>query len=425
MKKILSTGHNEMSKTIVFISHRYINNYDFSLCTNQNDRLIAIVLDNCEHLFPSEKKEYFSKIYTIPFRNENNGPLIKFDYQDTKNILLKELEYTDKSNLHLICIDEVNLILAGQLREELDLPGQRYDQAVKFQDKILMKKELINTDILLPKFTKFNPEIADKNPASYFQELQKNLGEKFILKPTRYTGSYGIALIKSFEDFKKLIDSKNHHKYEYEADQFIEGELYHCDIALNNGKIIFAECCKYSCPNLEFSYGKIIASLVLDENNPLRQKLIKTAIDSILALDAKSGTFHVELFVTPEEKIYFLEVAGRPAGGLVAFMYEKLIGINLFTLDFLINLQRNIPPFTHGQMHCLQALIPIHAETIRKFKKIEFQSKAEIEWLIDSDRAQSNTSQSVVEVAAKLLLTSAQHKNIQKDFEQLCACLPG
>jgi hypothetical protein len=413
-----------MSKTIIFISHRYINNYDFDISTTKNDRLVAIILDTCKHLFPEEKKKYFSKIYTIP-QDDHSGPLIKFNYQNTKNVLLEELKNTDKSNLFLICIDEVNMILAGQLRDELELPGPKMEQLLKFQDKILMKKGLANTNIHLPVFIPFDPTIADANPEAYFNKLQKSLGKKFILKPTRYTGSFGTALINTFEDFMDFIHSKNHHKYEYEADQFIEGELYHCDIVLNKGKIIFSDCCKYSCPNLDFSFGKIIASLVLNPDSLIKQNLIETSLNSLSALGLTSGTFHVELFIDPVGKIYFLEVAARPAGGLVAFMYEKLIGINLFTLDLLISLDRDIPALEPSKTHCLQALVPIHTDTIEQFKKIIFQSKLTIEWLINADNIPKNTSKSVVDLAAKLLLTSNDYANFHSDFEKLSQCLPG
>ena len=353
----------------MFISHRYINNYDFA-SFSENDRLVAIILDSCKNLFPTDKKKYFSFIYTIPHPSNNSGPLIKFDYNDVKSILLKELKKTNKSDLNLICIDEVNLILAGQLRDELGLPGPKESELLKFQDKILMKESLPGSLIPLPIFTKFDRNEVEKNPKIYFNSLKRKLGDKFILKPTRYTGSFGVFLIHNYDEFTNFLNSGNHLKYEYEADQFINGALYHSDIALKNGEVIFADCCKYSCPNLEFSFGKIIASLVLNPKDPLKQDLISTSLKSLTALGLMSGTFHAELFVTPNNEIYFLEVAARPAGGLVAFMYEKLTGINLFTLDLLIALNREIPDFKYPDIHCLQALVPINQETIKQFKNI-------------------------------------------------------
>ena len=407
--------------TIAFVSHRYIDNYDFDLLLSPSDRLIAFVLEPFIAQFPENKKQYFQEIVPIPMPAENTGPLIRFDYATLKSAIEKIIaQYHCQDNFWLLCVDEVNMCLSARLRDELNLPGIKENEAILFQNKVSMKHHLKNTAIPIPRYVSFNASDAKSDPHAYYEKLKNTLGEKCVFKPSSYTGSFGVFIINCFDDFNAFLDSAVFESHEYEAETFIQGDLYHCDIAMQNGKIIFSECCEYTYPNNDFSKGRVIASLILQNDSPLKATLSKLAMDAVMHLGAKNGVFHVELFVTPED-IYFLEVAARPAGGLVAKMYENMFDINLFTLDMGIHLEKELPAVKRNDIFCLQALLPINQEVIDGFHKAEFKSQPATEWLIQEEEIAKRACRSVVDIAAKALFHSTAYADIQGDFYTLKA----
>ncbi|PIZ05184.1 MAG: hypothetical protein COY58_00590 [Gammaproteobacteria bacterium CG_4_10_14_0_8_um_filter_38_16] len=408
-------------KVIAFVSHRYIDNYDFDLSVEPSDRLIAFVLEPFVNQFPENKKRYFHEIVAIPMPTKNTGPLIRFDYSILRNSVENVIaKYDCKNNFWLMCVDEVNMSLSARIRDELNLPGIKECEALLFQNKILMKNHLENSSIQVPTYESFNSNEAKSDLNIYYQKLKNKLGEKFVLKPSSYTGSFGVSIVKSFDDFNSFFNSKVFDLHEYEAETFIDGDLYHCDIAMRNKEILFSECCKYTCPNNDFSKGKVIASLILPDELPLKSHLSNVATEAVICLGAINGVFHVELFVTSDE-IYFLEVAARPAGGLVAKMYEKMFDINLFTLDFGIHLNADLPRIKRNHSFCLQALLPINKHVIDHFNETEFKSHVNTEWLISNAEITKRNSKSVVDVAGKSIFYSNNYEDIKSDFYKLKA----
>lgn len=407
-------------KIIAFISHRYIENYDFSLLIKESDYVIAFVFEPFINQFPKNKLKYFNEIIQLPVPSTITGPLIKFD-ENILKIKVKEIidRFNCRDKFRLICVDEVNMTIAARIRDEFNIHGLRENDAKLFQNKILMKNCLRKSKILLPNYQLFDIYQAKLNYKAYYIKLKNHLGNHFVLKPCSYTGSFGVWIIKNINDFILFMNSKDYTYHQYDAETYIKGDLYHCDIGMIDHKIVFLECCKYTYPNNDFSKGKVIASLIMPRKSRLKSRITDVATESLQHLGAENGVFHVELFVT-SEKIYFLEVAARPAGGLVAKMYEQMTGINLFTLDLSAHLGINIP-IIKNKKRCfaLQALIPINRLLIENFNNTKFSSQKHVQWLINLDNMMNSTSKSVVDVAGKVLFISNNYKDIRSDFNIL------
>lgn len=406
-------------KVVAFVSHRYIDNYDFSFLLKETYYLVAYVFEPFVEKFPENKKQYFNEIIAVPMPLENVGPLIKFDYEILKkkiSELITRLEC--HNNFWLVCVDEVNMSLSARLRDEFNIPGVNEKEALLFQNKILMKDCLKKSSILIPNYQLFDIDSAKFNLNLYYHKLKNDLGNRFVLKPSSYTGSFGVHIVKNFVDFHHFASSQCFESHEYEAESYIDGDLYHCDIAMLNSEILFLECCRYSWPNNDFSKGKVIASLILPHDSELRYKIAKISVESITYLGATQGVFHVELFVTKHE-IYFLEVAARPAGGLVAKMYEKMFDINLFTIDLGIHLGVNPPPINRNDFFCLQALLPIDKHLVDRFNNVKFKAHKNIEWLMSDEAIKKSSSQSVVDVSGKAIFISNHYEDIVDDFNTL------
>lgn len=399
-----------------FISHRYMDNYDFEKIFENGDRYFAIILESCLNLFPKDKKKFFSKIYTIPDKLCSDGPLVKFEYEEIKKIVMKEMKLNFKEEpFSLICIDEINISLIGRLRDELGIPGPSESLTSRFQDKLIMKKALENTSVRIPKYENFSKEKIENSALAYYDYLKNVFGLPFVLKPRAYAGSFGVFIVNNVDDFMGFLSKKIYYALEYEVEEFIDGNLYHTDIVLKDGKVIFIETCQYTYPNHLFSKGKIIASLVLQESEDLKKKLDAHAILAVETLGKMNGTYHVEQFVNGNGNIFFLEAAARPAGIFIAYMYEEMYGINLFTLDLASKLGRDISFHRIPNLHCLQASVPYQHPFLEKINQQNFKSKISRLWISNSIKSDQK-SNFIVDIAAKFLLSSHQYADINFDF---------
>ena len=137
-----------------------------------------------------------------------------------------------------------------------------------------MKKILAKHNIRVPKNTNFNFDKAINNPVDYFRELSNQLGEIFVMKPRSHASSFGVFIIKNLAEFKFITNKVSGFSILYEAEEYIEGILFHCDSLLNHGEVKFIEACQTSYPQLEFISGKNILSLALKSGDPLRRNII-------------------------------------------------------------------------------------------------------------------------------------------------------
>ena len=93
----------------------------------------------------------------------------------------------------------------------------------------------------------------------------------FIIKPISGHGArntYHIASERQFND----LDISNPH--EYEAEEYIDGELYHIDSVMVNGVILYSQSFEYSYPCIEYKKGKVISSIELDQTRTAAQNVL-------------------------------------------------------------------------------------------------------------------------------------------------------
>lgn len=118
-------------------------------------------------------------------------------------------------------------MLAGQLRDEFNVPRLKSGTVIPFRDKVIMKDVLQSKGIHTPRYCSFdNKQTVD--PSAYFQNLQQIIGLPFILKPTSLPGGLGVVIIDSLSSFVEFC-KENPVEAEYEAEEFITGTLFHCD----------------------------------------------------------------------------------------------------------------------------------------------------------------------------------------------------
>lgn len=203
-----------------------------------------------------------------------------------------------------VCSEEKYFMLAAQLRECFKSKGINFETSKFFRDKIYMKSQVNKMGFRVPKYFSLSSETCYDDVVSH---LHTNC---FVIKPIDGHGARDTYIVTTESDFKQLnlVDIEA-----YEAEEFIDGCLYHIDSVLHNGKVLYGVPFEYSYPCIEYKSGKVISSLELEESNPLFDKLMNYN-EALLGNIDGTHVIHLEVFVKGEDFI-FLEIAGRPPGG--------------------------------------------------------------------------------------------------------------
>ncbi|KKD00463.1 ATP-grasp domain-containing protein [Photobacterium halotolerans] len=320
-----------MTTAILFLSTRQLTQVDFSLpLLGEHDLILVASKQELDRL-PDNISSHFTLQFPVSI-SADDGVIIEYVYNEIVEIVASIRQ--SYSTVDFVCFDEGNVELADSLRQN----SKSNQNLERFRDKVEMKKWLKKRNIPTPFFI----ETISENQR--FDEISSKVGTPFVVKPKRSAGSNNIYIIRSKDDFLEVQNTAAGSLSNYEAEEYINGDLYHCDIALWMGESIFAECTEYLCPTIDFQSGSPLGGRVMDTNSPLREQLIEFAKVSLKALESSDGVYHMEIFVRNNDAkdLVFLEVGARPPGMLVTTMYEKATGVNLLNLDIMIQ-TRSVP----------------------------------------------------------------------------------
>ncbi len=113
-------------------------------------------------------------------------------------------------------------------------------------------------------------------------------------------------------------------------EKFTDGEMYHINGIVINGKITFICSFGYLNTCLAFQENKGVGEWMLAQNNPLHLRLVEFTEQLLDCMPTPPiTTFHLEVFHTPQDEIVLCEIACRTSGGVVAPMIQATFGIEM------------------------------------------------------------------------------------------------
>lgn len=405
-------------KTAIFLTHRFFHLYNFKALREISDlRLVAIVSEQASHEIEMSVKQAFDAIYVsdkLPTKQFTSP--INADYAET--CVQTEQELFPVNTIHIICNDDVSMLLAAHLRQKFNLAGMRAKEVLPFCDKLVSKDILSKNKIKVPSYEGLDIKQLQEQPKEYFYKLKDTYSLPFILKPKNAASSTGLRKVCSIEDFIQFKNEDDIDFADYEVEKFIKGEMYHCDSIIENKKIIFSECSKYNYPMGEFLEGRNIASLPLTNDDPLRSKIILFAKSVLKALNYPEGTTHMELFVTDKEDIIFLEIAARCPGGLAVPVYKETFNVDILESDLKIKLGLPVKLESKLSRYSFWALTPLQEGKIIALNPAPIKSSHHIYWKVKEGQS-CKASKSLAEVSAALFAWSTDYKALKNDYEKL------
>lgn len=240
---------------------------------------------------------------------------------------------------YIVCFSEDLFVDIALIRQNLNIKGMSVATAKLLSHKNLMYDQ-IDGSFPYPKTTTIDKQ-------SNFSGLKDilNASEIFI-KPVNMGGSYETYHIKNDKEFDYFLANKKESLSTYVAQTYIDADLYHSELVICNGTVLFVSARKYSLPNhLMVSKNVPVFSLNIDEQDHFN-KIKNASIEVIRLLGVNNGIFHTEFFMNDQGAIHFIETNARAPGIGLNRLYLNKLAISLETLLCFIVCGKNPPEFT-------------------------------------------------------------------------------
>ena len=340
-----------------------------------------------------------------------------FSFDSLKNNIDFIIINTPRKHLVLATNTESLIAVTGQLRDYFTIPGMSERIAMLFSDKIHMKNHLSKLSVPLPKYCYFDKNEYVNSANEYLDKLCQQISFPIISKPIDSAGCHGVNKIHDRVELEKWASMMEH--CNFELDEYIEGELYHCDSFVHQGNILYTVICRYSFPAHQFLLGKNLGSIILANNDPRYQKLKKFNDDILKNMSTDfNGVTHLEVFEKNDGQLVFLEVANRGGGAGIPKIYNKYLGIDLFSTHFLLQCDDNYQFDIHQGAYAawLQFTPCSNVTSLEHLPSI----KSEINLIFKNKKINSNSiCTSLRDYSLLIMLWNDDVVQLQQDFNKL------
>lgn len=231
----------------------------------------------------------------------------------------------------VVGLDEFDVMTAARVREHLQLGGMTSSHALRFRDKLSMRNIANAAGIPCPRFTGVFNQQAITN---YLEDAPG----PWIVKPRYEVSAFGIRKCETDTqvwDVLNGLDNRNSwrdHPSQFVLEQFIEGNVYHVDSIVENGKVLACGVSRYGTPPFSVShYGGVFTTSIVPYRSKERKELEKLNQELLTAFKYERGVSHAEFLQSSADgKFYLLEVACRVGGAYIANVLEHASNFNLW-----------------------------------------------------------------------------------------------
>jgi hypothetical protein len=222
-------------------------------------------------------------------------------------------------------LDEYDVEMAAILREHLRIDGLNISQTKIIRDKLIMRESAAAAGIPVPPFSRVvhHAEVAD-----YMQRVPP----PWVLKPRLEAGAMGIKRVYTQDELWSLLEILGDQQSFRVLEQYLPGDVYHCDSLTVEGETIFTSEQRYGAPPLNVAHdGGVFMTYTLDPDSDDARAIQKLNRQVIEAFGLKNTPTHAEFIKSHADgKFYFLEIAARVGGAHIAELVEYATGINLW-----------------------------------------------------------------------------------------------
>jgi len=231
----------------------------------------------------------------------------------------------------VVGLDEFDVVTAARAREHLQLGGMSSSQAQTFRDKLAMRNIASSAAIPCPEYT----GVFNSDEINHY--LNRVPGP-WIIKPRHEVSAFGIRKCESSERIWEVLtdlDSRNNwrdHPSQFVLEKFIEGQVFHVDSVVKDGKVVACGVSQYGTPPFKVTHqGGVFTTSIVPYRSKLRKDLEKLNQELLAAFNYETGVSHAEFLQSDTDgKFYLLEVAARVGGAYIANVLEYASNFNLW-----------------------------------------------------------------------------------------------
>lgn len=312
---------------------------------------------------PVIKKAKEMGIYVIAADGDPNAVGLKYaDKAIVVNITSEEEVLKVAREEHIDGVihpcSEVSMNVMGRLNDELGLSGITREQAIRATNKHLMHEAFESGNAPSPK------SILTENVEDAWMHLQNDFSTDGILKPSRNSGSRGIAKVSrdmDKADFVKAYDIALNESRDKSVllEQFIEGPEFSIEIIVWNGKVnVLTVTDKKTTGAPHF--------VELGHNQPScfsaeEVEILKAAaVAGVKALGVNNCACHAEAKLM-DGKAYLMEIGARLGGDFISTELTHLsTGIDMVAaaINVALGVEPDLNPKEESKGVCIRYFCP-------------------------------------------------------------------
>jgi len=228
---------------------------------------------------------------------------------------------------YLIAAQERDLDRAAQLREILDLPGQRYDGVVPFRDKLTMKRLVGAAGVPVARHRAVDC-------ATDLISFARDAGLPVVVKPRDGAGSFGVRILRDHDALHAFLadefDLAEDRRSNLMVEAFVSDTMCHVDGMIVDGQVVYAWPSRYMYALAVYQDdrdGRM--DVTLDADDPLHARLLELTDRVLGALPGPADfTFHAEIFLTPDDDLVLGEIACRTGGAAQRDIQRTMFGFD-------------------------------------------------------------------------------------------------
>ena len=224
----------------------------------------------------------------------------------------------------IVGLYEHTTLPAARLRDHFGLPGTSLSTALLCRDKVRMKHALEQAGVRVPRFL----AVDQNTPRQDLERFARGIAGRIVLKPRSQGASIGVRILAGADELL-AVAAAGGIEAGYEAEEFIDGTIYHIDGVVRDGTIRWFSPSKYLDSCYDFQYqGVPLASVTLD--NPALVARTREFTTTVLqTLGLTDSVFHLEAFHTSGDDLVFLEIGNRFGGAGIPDQQRTLYGVDL------------------------------------------------------------------------------------------------
>ncbi len=212
----------------------------------------------------------------------------------------------------LTAATDYGVLTAAYIAQELGLPGLKYQVAKTIKNKYKIRKCLYENRV------DDTEQAYEVSADTDITALAQKIAYPVMVKPCDGSGSRGANRVDKPEELAEAcrLAMENSLTRKAEIESFITGQEYGAESLVVNGEVHVLGIMKKTMtqPPYYAELGHAIPSGLAPETESYVRSCVEKAIK---ALGVNSGSVNMDMLITPEGKVYIVDIGARMGGNLI------------------------------------------------------------------------------------------------------------